>query len=569
MELKHTWSYHYKVELTDPLGKPIARQLFYKLNTPQLPILFSRSNWSSPYTNQLKLNNNLIKYIIRLNINCRNFEMMLFFYRILFNKCANYSKKDFSLFVLKKILSITDNTEFEYQLSLKQHDSSSILVDDSAKSSLLYKIDDRATFEYICRLLAGYLIEQVKDRVYLVQDPDGNRIYLIDSLVDSHVSITLFNSIGLAEKYFTNIWAKFNSSSSSFNSVDSGNYSTLSSSSSSKGSSGQSQRLAKSIKEYQEFMRHYKKLHKLINKEQQVLESEEAKIKHGVKDLIKRFSCQLDKSVSSQNLNDSDLSYLMKQATPNPISYLNAKNSSQSKEVNINNYMRTRSRSVMAEPFSKQQHVQLSSSSSSSIISSSSLSSISSMSSDSINTRSTNPFDRKKSKSVTFLDSSLAKVNKLKNKKQQQQQQQHENLTVDNHRRSKSTVPFMNELDNYYLTADVDNENEYYTLNNTKFNYLSNEFNLIDSSRASCMKRYSALQDELRNKPKVGVTPETRFRKTPTLDIIRSTKMPLNAQNDRSHLFNTSRHYYSANNNYVNDSNFMNSNKPKFPMAKF
>ncbi len=238
------WSYHHKVELNDSTGRSLARQLFFKLNNTNLPLLFSRSNWHSPMQQhtQLKGTKN-VKYIIRLNVNCKNFEMMLFFYRLLFSKCANYSKKDFSLFVLKKMVSIQDNSEFEYQLSLKQHDPTTTCFDNNnnnsnnnaSQSALVYKIDDRQQFDHICRLLAGYLIEQIKEKCYIVQDPDGNRIYLIDSN-STNISMTnaLFNSIGLSEKYFTfnsNIWSIYNHSvnnklfntNSSSSSFDSGN----------------------------------------------------------------------------------------------------------------------------------------------------------------------------------------------------------------------------------------------------------------------------------------------------------------------------------------------------------
>ncbi len=183
-----------------------------------------------------------------------------------------------------------------------------------------------------------------------------------------------------------------NSSSSSFQSADSGNYSTLSSSSSSSNvikcanysnnigknvniksnetvsagpstpqnvpvyHSSKSNRLAKSLREYQEFMRHYKKLHKLISKEQICLQNEEAKIKFGVKDLIQRFNCNKDsmsetssggRSSSSAGKNKScenikniantsasdeyELKDLMRKATLNPIDLIHFKN----KEVNV------------------------------------------------------------------------------------------------------------------------------------------------------------------------------------------------------------------------------------------
>ncbi len=198
-DLKNLWSYHHKVELNDPVtGKPIARQLFYRLNTFsnfELPLLFSKSNWHSPMAcntsnDQQQQSVSSVKYIVRLNINCKNFEMMLFFYRMLFNKCANHSKKHFSLFVLKTIRENDSNNnicEFEYQLSLKYHDTSSVSIANANSSGsvnedhLIYKIDDRSNFEHICRLLSGYTTELIKDKVYAVQDPDGNQIYLVDS----------------------------------------------------------------------------------------------------------------------------------------------------------------------------------------------------------------------------------------------------------------------------------------------------------------------------------------------------------------------------------------------------
>jgi len=115
--------------------------------------------------------------------------------------------------------------------------------------------------------------------------------------------------------------------------------------------------------------------------------------------------------------------------------------------------------------------------------------------------------------------------------------------------RSKSTVPFVS--DNCYLTADVDNEQEYYTINETnnnnnyyydlnnntnKFNYLSNEFHLSLNNEPKRKEQQQQLQKQnniiiCEKKPYVGITPETRFRRTPTLDIIRSTKMNSNTNN--------------------------------------
>lgn len=291
-------------------------------------------------------------------------------------------------------------------------------------------------------------------------------------------------------------------------------------------------------------MRHYKKLHKLISKEQNILDNEEAKINYGVKDLIKRFNQyqhenDYDNNYNNDDDDDAELKFLMKQAhIQQPSAQSIYRFNNYNKEINVDQYLKRhtnnkhRSRSVMAQP----------------IISSSSLSSIaSSMSSDSINiktttTSSSSSFDRKKSKSVTFLDStgsnlssgssniSGSKYDRIKFKKANKKP----NMMF----RSKSTVPFS---ENYYLTADVDNEQEYYTLNDNdefnRINYLSNEFHLTlnESAKENFRKEQDQQQQQQTKlqydnisskKPNIGITPETRFRRTPTLDIIRSTKMP-------------------------------------------
>jgi len=222
------WSYHYKVEMNDEYGRAIARQLFFKLinvqnRTVQFP-LCCRSNWQTP--SQLLLNSSQLsasnttqstsllsaqtatcnnKYIIRLNINCKNYDLMLFFYRLLFDKCPNFSKKDFSLFVL---VQATRESQIEFQLSLK-HDSN-VQIAKLANYYLVYNIADRATFENVVRLLDEFVEEVVKDRVYSVLDPDQNRIYLIDSSNKSPMyslgnSFSHMKTIGLADKYFSNL----------------------------------------------------------------------------------------------------------------------------------------------------------------------------------------------------------------------------------------------------------------------------------------------------------------------------------------------------------------------------
>ena len=180
-----TWKYHHKVELNDDRGKTIARQLFFKLNKQssieplELP-LCCRSNWVPPsaaqiFTQQRQQSSPPVKYIIRLNINCRNYDLMLFFYRLLFDKCPNYSKKDFSLFILKN-QKIGSDFNIEFQLSLK-HDLN-VSVEKLKNTVMVYNMSNRDTFSNVIRLLDGFVEEIVKDKVYSVYDPERNKLIL-------------------------------------------------------------------------------------------------------------------------------------------------------------------------------------------------------------------------------------------------------------------------------------------------------------------------------------------------------------------------------------------------------
>lgn len=217
-------------------GTPIARQLFFKL-TNNIPLLFSRSNWTPPHNLQTLVNINQshqatntapCKYIIRLNINCINYDSMLYFYRLLFSKCSNYSKKDFSLFVLKTSrlenvnLANTSLITVEYQLSLK-YDPNAI-VQTSKNAALIYQVNDCEVFHRILRILGKYTKEIVNKKVYSIQDPDRNKIYLIDTSIRFTMPIySIANSFGISENYFrilqiiqkTNLSASPCSSSSS------------------------------------------------------------------------------------------------------------------------------------------------------------------------------------------------------------------------------------------------------------------------------------------------------------------------------------------------------------------
>lgn len=155
-----------------------------------------------------------------MNINCQNYDLMLFFYRLLFEKCSNYSKKDFSLFVLSQqkyqLDSVdggsSDEITIEFQISLKNDDTNTRTVEKLAHSYLVYNVDDRRTFDNIVNLLGGFIEPIVPGKFYSLLDPDGNRVYLIDrstpfdafthSLFNSCMS-SLASSVGLANKYYS------------------------------------------------------------------------------------------------------------------------------------------------------------------------------------------------------------------------------------------------------------------------------------------------------------------------------------------------------------------------------
>jgi len=119
--------------------------------------------------------------------------------------------------------------------------------------------------------------------------------------------------------------------------------------------------------------------------------------------------------------------------------------------------------------------------------------------------------------------------------------------------RSKSTVPFneltSDELDNCYLIADVDEDSYEYV-------------------------RGGHLKFDAQNRPSVGVTPYTRFRRAPTLDIIRSTRMPVFS--DRNSQFVPAINITKPNGYFTNSTNlflkrqyFSNGELNKNPVAKF
>ena len=121
---------------------------------------------------------------------------MIFFYRLLFDKCKNFSKKDFSVFILNQ------DENVEMQLSLKQHNLSRVNVENFKNTKLVYNVMSREVFENILRLLDGFVEEIVKNKVYTVLDPDRNRVILIDCSTRKKMTET---GLGLGDVYFSSL----------------------------------------------------------------------------------------------------------------------------------------------------------------------------------------------------------------------------------------------------------------------------------------------------------------------------------------------------------------------------
>lgn len=185
------------------------------------------------------------KYIVRLNINCQNYDLMLFFYRLLFEKCPNYSKKDFSLFILSQhrypLCENTSNSEqsgksnnnnndemiVEFQLSLKHDESCVRAIEKLPSTYLVFNVDERRTFDNIVHLLDGFVEPIVYGKIYSVLDPDRNRVFIVDRSSSSSLSSSTglvvdtttkleecasspsAETIGLADKYYSlfNNWS--------------------------------------------------------------------------------------------------------------------------------------------------------------------------------------------------------------------------------------------------------------------------------------------------------------------------------------------------------------------------
>lgn len=479
------WSYHHKIELNDENGQTLARQVFFKLNHArktnfQAP-LCCRSNWISPKSDIASTINIKKKFIIRLNINCKNYDLMLFFYRLLFDKYPNFSKKNFSLFILNQQ---NNSDQIEVQLSLKSDPS--VSVKKIPNSNLIYKINDRAIFINVVRLLDGFLEEIEKNKIYSVFDPDQNKVYLIDT---SKESTELFKTTGLAQCYtnMINLSQKINymnnfspssnaSSSSEANSLDSGNWSC---------STGSGNHLRANFRKelfypnsvknliYQQPRKYKKKNSSLRNKH-----------------------CDDDYDENTDNENDErELKNLLRKASSSSMYALLA---FRNKNLKSN----SNSRSGLGE---STRHLTNSSAN---------------LRLKSVLSNNETNLSRKKSKSVTFMDNLFTDFNQ-------------------NDQRPKSTTPFTKKKENIFCSAG----SKSCLMRNEDF-YFKNS--LID--------RLNKNQDFMDHKPYVGITPESRFRRSHTLDLIRNSKMPINEYQKMVDPMVRQNHYF---------------NKYNVPIAKF
>ncbi len=160
-----------------------------------------------------------------------------------------------------------------------------------------------------------------------------------------------------------------------------------------------------------------------------------------------------------------------------------------------------------------------------------------------------NTFNRKKSKSVTFMDSignllmkqdfpSSNAINRNLNHYQQLKHNKHHDLVE----RPKSTIPFSqyNKRSLYkqfnQVCSSSDSEESSSEPNERTFNCklgrrrMNSRQELTNYFKANAVEsRKQVTNSTVNNKLNVGVTRESRFRRSHTLDMLRSTQMPLNS----------------------------------------
>ncbi|CAF1332170.1 unnamed protein product [Adineta steineri] len=152
----NTWNFHHKIELLDENKRAIARQDYYELSY-FLPL------WSVSHIPNSR------QPIVRFNIFTQHFDTMLTFYTRLFQRKPDSSKPGFVLF----ILPTSPHVKIIYQFSIKY--SPSIQPYSIAQSAYFkFRLNNLDHFinEYSSKLFTLNKFE------YYIYDPDGNLLHL-------------------------------------------------------------------------------------------------------------------------------------------------------------------------------------------------------------------------------------------------------------------------------------------------------------------------------------------------------------------------------------------------------
>jgi hypothetical protein len=658
----NAWSYQYKIELNDEQGRTLARQLFYKLACQSKTPLCCNSNWISPLStaSQSTRSNSPqnpppLKYIIRLNMNCKNYDLMLFFYRLLFAKYPSYSKPHFTLFVLQqndhkfKILNeignslepqVEEETVFvDFQFSLK-HDSSVIV--EQSPMTLVHNVYDPAVFTSLVGLFDGFIEEIVKNKVYSIFDPDQNRIFLVNksavgesatlSRNSSTSSIALeetvapgcahiFNTSGLGDQYFS---LGRRTSNHMTHSANLNSPSETASYDSSKDSANWSFSSGSNHMTINDAF-NYKELHMLKGQQRAGLCHNEHS--GSVKNLIKKFNNQQltglagypssnksflscnnlkkmhllkkkklsseedDEYEEDEGLEYSDDSNDSVTRTPNTSIDPALKNLIK-KERELKQIFRGKP-SMMNKSLNDLSEVGKFKPETQRVSRSRCLSAVGHeeppsspvyLTSERPRKHSASSSLLKKSKSVTFLDSidQIDHVNSVIN--QRIENYDFVNQGLIERERSKSTIPFA------YSNARYSNRENSQVPDYNSVNYRTIPVQVIDRGRenySNCLidpkfgspdpattnrfnlavppRRNLMMVNPSRPKPCVGVTPESRFRRTHTLNMIRNSQMPL-SHNDYHRQFRQNEYFIPASSAPPSNYKILSYN---YPIAKF
>lgn len=150
------WNFHHKIELLDDKKQSIARQDYYELS--QFLPLWSVSH--IPHSRQP---------IVRFNMFTQHFDSLLTFYSRLFGSQPDSSKPGFALFILPSL----PHVKIIYQFSIKY--SPSIKAYTIAQSAYLkFRLNnlDKFLSEYTSKLF------RMNQSEYYIYDPDGNLLHL-------------------------------------------------------------------------------------------------------------------------------------------------------------------------------------------------------------------------------------------------------------------------------------------------------------------------------------------------------------------------------------------------------